>query len=253
MMTRSSRHQALAAETLGDSDTGVLIIDGCDFPKQGTHSVGVARQWCRALGKVANCQASVLACYASAKDYTLVDRRLYLPERWFTEDFRPQRRACGVPVDAVFQTRPALAVAMIAALRERGALPFRWVLGDESFGVSTAFLDRVADLGLGYFAEVPHDTRVWLHRPRTAVPPPKKHGRPTHRPCVAPGERATLRVDALAAALPSHAWRRWSILEGTAARSSPNSPSSAPSPCATACRDRRCGSSCGAGGTTGRN
>ena len=61
------QHQALVAETLGDAATGVLILDGCDFPKQGTHSVGVARQWCGALGKVANCQASVVACYASAR------------------------------------------------------------------------------------------------------------------------------------------------------------------------------------------
>jgi len=210
-----AHQQSLVAETLGDAETGVLIVDGCDFPKQGTHSVGVARQWCGARGKVANCQASVLACYASAKGDTLVDRRLYLPNRWFTEGFRPHRRACGVPADAVFQTRPARAVAMIAALRERGALPFRWVLGDESFGVNTAFLDQVAALGLGYFAEVPHDTRVWLQRPGTVVPPPKKHGRPTHRLRVAPGEPAALRVEALAAALPPHAWRRWSILEGT--------------------------------------
>ena len=78
------RHQELVADTLGDEETGVLILDGCDFPKQGTHSVGVARQWCGALGKVANCQASVVACYASARGYTLVDRRLYLPKEWFT-------------------------------------------------------------------------------------------------------------------------------------------------------------------------
>jgi len=83
--TLLERHQALVAESLGDPTTGVLIIDGCDFPKQGRESVGVAPQWCGALGKVANCQASVVACYASARGYTLVDRRLYLPERWFSE------------------------------------------------------------------------------------------------------------------------------------------------------------------------
>ena len=55
-------HQACVGETLGDLASGVLIIDGCDFPKQGTESVGVARPWCGALGKRANCQASVLAC-----------------------------------------------------------------------------------------------------------------------------------------------------------------------------------------------
>src|SRR5215213_10117193 len=77
-----ARHQQLVAETLGDPATGVLIVDGCDFPKQGAYSVGVARQYCGALGKVANCQASVVACYASKHGYTLVDRRLYLHQSW---------------------------------------------------------------------------------------------------------------------------------------------------------------------------
>ncbi len=209
-----ARHQALVAETLGDAATGVLIVDGCDFPKQGRHSVGVARQWCGALGKVANCQASVLACYASAKGYTLVDRRLYLPECWFDDDFQARRASCGIPADTAFRTRPMLAVAMITALHERGALPFSWVLGDESFGVNTPFLDQIAALGLRYFAEVPHDTRVWRQRPGTAVPPPKKHGRPTHRLRVDPDAPSPPRVDALAAQLPLRAWRRRTILEG---------------------------------------
>jgi SRSO17 transposase len=60
-----AQHQRLVAQTLGDADSGVLILDGCDFPKQGEDSVGVARQWCGALGKRANCQAAVLAAYAS--------------------------------------------------------------------------------------------------------------------------------------------------------------------------------------------
>ena len=55
------RHQEVVAATVGDRATGTLILDGCDFPKQGTHSVGVARQWCGALGKRANCQASLVA------------------------------------------------------------------------------------------------------------------------------------------------------------------------------------------------
>ncbi len=94
-----AKHQELVAQTLGDPATGVLIVDGCDFPKQGSHSVGVARQYCGPLGKVANCQASVVACYASARGYTLVDRRLYLPEDWFGAAYREQWGRCGVPAD----------------------------------------------------------------------------------------------------------------------------------------------------------
>ncbi len=98
-------HRLLVADTLGDADSGVLIIDGCDFPKQGTHSVGVARQWCGALGKVANCQASVVACYASLHGYTLVERRLYMPEKWFSPGYQHRRDRCGVPSDLAFQTQ----------------------------------------------------------------------------------------------------------------------------------------------------
>src|SRR5918997_4435423 len=103
------QHQRLVADTLGDAETGVLILDGCDFPKQGSHSVGVARQWCGALGKVANCQASGVACYASTHGYTLVDRRLYLHKSWFTPEYRSRWQRCGIPTDISFRTRPQLA------------------------------------------------------------------------------------------------------------------------------------------------
>jgi SRSO17 transposase len=207
-------HQRLVAETLGDPATGVLIVDGCDFPKQGRESVGVARQWCGALGKIANCQASVVACYASARGYTLVDRRLYLPEQWFGEAYHARRRRCAVPADLAFRTRPELAGEMIAALHEREALPFRWVTADEHFGQNTPFLDQVAALGLCYFVEVPRDTRVWLTRPRTAVPPAKPHGRPPRRRRVLPGERAPVRLDQLVAQVPADQWQAWTIKDG---------------------------------------
>ncbi len=103
-----TQHQRLVADTLGDAPSGVLILDGCDFPKQGTDSVGVARQWCGALGKRANCQASVLAAYASRYGYTLVDRRLYLPAAWFTDAYAARRHTCGVPAAVRFRTKPEL-------------------------------------------------------------------------------------------------------------------------------------------------
>ena len=76
-------HQRLVDETLGEAD-GVLLIDGHETPKQGTHSVGVARQWCGHTGKKDNCQAGVYLGYASRPGYTLLDRRFYLPAAWFT-------------------------------------------------------------------------------------------------------------------------------------------------------------------------
>src|SRR5579859_2546068 len=89
-------HQRCVEETLGEED-GVLIIDGSDLPKQGTHSVGVARQWCGASGKKDTCQAGVFLAYASHKGATLLDRRLYLPALWFTEEYAERWHACAIP------------------------------------------------------------------------------------------------------------------------------------------------------------
>src|SRR5712671_4669474 len=68
------------------ADDGVLMVDGSDFPKQGVHSVGVKRQYCGELGKRANCQAGVFVGYVSSQGYTLLDRRLYVPAEWLTDD-----------------------------------------------------------------------------------------------------------------------------------------------------------------------
>jgi SRSO17 transposase len=211
-------HQQLVAEGVpsgsGDPETGVLIIDSTEFPKQGTHSVGVARQYCGALGKVANCQSAVVAGYASARGYTLVDRRLYLPERWFTEAYAERRAKCSVPPDRAFQTKADLAWEQIATLHQRGVLPFLWVTFDEHFGSNPTLLDRIAGLGLCYLAEVPHDTRVWVHRPSTAVPPGKGKGQRPRRERLGAGEPAPMPVDRLAAQLPADGWTRAQINEG---------------------------------------
>jgi SRSO17 transposase len=207
-------HQHLVADTLGDPDTGVLIIDGCDFPKQGSHSVGVARQWCGALGKVANCQASVVACYASQRGYTLVDRQLYMPEKWFTPAFQQRRDRCGVPADLAFQTEPELAWTLIERLHTEQVLPFEWVIGDEHFGNNPVLLDRIAAAKLRYLMEVPHDTLVWRERPATIVPPRSgKKGRPPQRPRLVADAPAPAGVDGVASD-GALGWRTYQIQEG---------------------------------------
>ena len=74
------------------------MVDGSDFPKQGSHSVGVKRQCCGELGKRANCQAGVFVGYVSLQGYTVLDRRLYVPVEWLTDEAYPEpRRQCGLP------------------------------------------------------------------------------------------------------------------------------------------------------------
>jgi len=156
----------------------------------------------------------VVICYASPRGYTPVDRRLYLPETWFTPAYAGRRRRCGVPPDVTFRTRPELAGEMVAGLRARGQLPARWAICDEGFGRDTALLDRLAAADLWYMAEVPHTTRVWTERPAVGVPAGTGQGRPRTRARVDAAAPAPVAVGALTAALPPTAWRRHVLTEG---------------------------------------
>jgi SRSO17 transposase len=203
-------------ETDLGADDGVLMVDGSDFPKQGGYSVGVKRQYCGELGKRANCQAGVFVGYVSSQGYTLLDRRLYVPAEWLTDDaYAERRRQCGMPPEVTFQTKPELAQEMITAVVKSQALRCRWVVADEAFGNNPGLLDGGAGLGLWYFAEVPHSTRVWEERPATHIPPRRGGGRRPQRERLvagAPEARTVLRV---AAALPAEAWTRQTIKEGS--------------------------------------
>lgn len=203
-------HQRLVAKTLGEPD-GILIVDGSDFPKQGSASVGVARQYCGAQGKVANCQAGVFLAYASGKGYTLLDRRLYLPKEWFTS-VAPARRRCRIPRDVRFRTATELAGDMIATLP--AVLPIGWVTFDEGFGQNPGFLAHLEQARLRYLAEVPCLTRVWRQRPSIVLPPGRGRGRPRKYAGVAPGGPRAQRVDDVARRLPRAAWRTYVIKDG---------------------------------------
>ena len=97
------------------------MFDGSDFPKQGRKSAGVARQYCGRLGKVANCQAGVFLAYVSPLGRALVDKRLYLPQVWASDDARCQ--AAAVPEDRRgYRSKAELALEMLARARERDHL-----------------------------------------------------------------------------------------------------------------------------------
>lgn len=209
------RHWQEVSQALAEED-GVYTLDGSDFPKQGEDSVGVKRQHCGELGKIANCQAGVFLGYASRKGYTLLDRRLYLPEEWVTGDSHAERREkCGVPEDVEFKTKPELGGEMIQALRGEGTLPGQWVACDEAFGQNGGFLDKVANIGLWYYAEVPHTTRVWLERPVTEVPPWSGRGAKPTKERIVEAEPSSQEVATIAQSLPADRWSRHLIKEGS--------------------------------------
>jgi SRSO17 transposase len=219
-----AKHQRLVDESLGEDD-GVLIIDGSDFPKQGKHSAGVARQWCGASGKKDNCQAGVFLGYASRKGYTLLDRRLYLPESWFGEDHRELRQRTRIPEETKFQTKHELAGELVEKVVRERHVRARWVVCDEGYGDDFGLLDRWAGLGLWYLAEVPSDTKVWAlvepdgqvrARPTTWVKPqtPSRKGRVPTRERVHPESPEKAVLDEFADRVPEGKWGRYRMLEG---------------------------------------
>jgi SRSO17 transposase len=194
---------------LGDPDA-TLNVDETGFPKKGTKSVGVKRQYAGCLGRTDNCQIGVCVNYRSAAGHTLIDRRLFLPEEWAAD--RPRREEAGVPETVVFRTKPALALEMVQQAMERG-LPFRWVTADSVYGDSPTFVQGVRGLGQWYVVDTSTDARVWLTEP-AVLPAGTKgpRGRATTQPRVATKPE---RVDAVVARLPAKAWKRLVVAEGS--------------------------------------
>jgi hypothetical protein len=160
-------YHGLVADEMGDPD-GVLMFDESGFVKKGKDSVGVARQYCGTLGKVENRQGGVFAAYASRHGYALVDKRLFMPEPWFTEDYKDRRDKCNVPKDVTFHTKPQLAVEMLQAIRRENRLPFKYIVADGLYGNSPDFLDALdACVGVTALVSIPAETRCWLQRPLT--------------------------------------------------------------------------------------
>jgi len=209
------RHQQLVAGDLGEPD-GTAILDGSGFPKKGEHSVGVQRQYCGALGKIANCQQGVFLAYASSRGHTFLDR----PKTWFDDAHVAKRRKCGLPDKLVFKTEPTLGLEMVKALKQAGIVPFRWVNADEHYGMNPDFLDGVAELEKWYFAEVPVNTMVWPEKVKIlgaglGQAGNLKLGRPRNGPRVARNQPAAQEVRQMAAELPAEVWKRYTIKEGT--------------------------------------
>lgn len=207
-------HQRVIGKTLGEAD-GVALIDESGVVKQGDDSVGVAPQYCGAVGKVANSQVGVYLGYASRKGYTLADGRLFLPADWFDAEHADQRKKCGVPPDVTFKTKPRLGLELLHAAVQRGSLPFRWVAADALYGDTPAFRDGVADLGKWYFTAVACSTRVWRRRPAVKLPAWSGHGRRPSRLRLRTPSQRPVRVDDLVPRLPKTAWVRCTIKEGS--------------------------------------
>lgn len=189
----------------------VWAVDGSGFPKQGTKSVGVARQYCGTLGKTANCQIGVFLAHVGPRGRALVDKRLYLPRAWTNDPDRCD--AAGVPKEhQVYRSETELALEALLQAQARSHLTAEWVTGDDAFGKSPEFRDALEEAGFRYVLEIPGDTPVWPREPTWETPPYSGFGRPPKaRPVVE--ERQTAAQHA--SRLPVEAWQMFTVAEGT--------------------------------------
>jgi len=140
---------------LGEPD-GVIAFDPSSFPKRGTHSVGVKRQWCSHRGKVDNCQVGVFMGYVSRHDHALLDFRLSLPQDWARDE---QRRAeCHVPPEVRYHPRHEQCLEMLDLWGAQ--VPHSWVTGDDELGRHTGFRQALRERGERYVLGVPCTTII---------------------------------------------------------------------------------------------
>jgi SRSO17 transposase len=187
-------------------------VDETGMVKKGSHSVGVARQYCGRVGKKDNCQVAVSLSVASATMSLPIAWRLYLPEEWANDAARC--KAAGVPKEVQFQTKPQIALAQIRQAVEDGVAP-GIVLADEVYGSNRQFRAGVAELKLDYSLAVRSNTTVWALE-RQPLPPKLWKGKGS-RPTRARRDEThqPITVQALARELRADVWKEVAWREGS--------------------------------------
>jgi len=193
------------------SEPEVWIIDETAFPKAGDHSVGVARQYCGTLGKVANCQVAVSLHWATAEASCPILWRLYLPKEWLEDAERAAE--VKLPPGTPFRTKTELALEVIDQALGWGLPPLP-VVADSYYGNDYGFRQALRQRQLPYAVQVESDTVAWTEDPNLPLPPPKRSGRPRkYPPLEALPRPQSLR--AVAEQLPASAWRTVAWREGS--------------------------------------
>jgi len=193
------------------SEAQVWIIDETAFPKAGAHSVGVARQYCGTLGKVANCQVAVSLHWSSAEASCPLLWRLYLPQEWLENGARAEE--VKVPPGTVYRSKTELALEVIDQALAWG-LPVLPVVADSFYGNDFGFRQALRERHLSYAVQVEPSTVVWTTDPNLPLPPPKKTGRPRKYPPLSALPRPES-LEKVAQQVPGKAWRTVTWREGS--------------------------------------
>jgi SRSO17 transposase len=184
--------RSYALEQLGTQEA-ILAIDETSFPKAGTHSAGVGKQYCGTTGQVQNCQVGVFLSYITTRGHSLIDRELYLPLDWTLDPERCQ--AASIPETVCFQTKPELARCMLQRVWD-AQIPIAWVVGDSVYGENLDLRTWLQEHGYAYVLEVHCDEAVGIVAPD--------------------GRRRLVHVaDIPALLLSEHSWYRLSMSDGT--------------------------------------
>jgi len=194
----------------GDKDT-CLLIDESGFPKKGTKSVGVSRQYCGELGKVENCQVGVFAVLACREIYIPIDYRLYIPKSWIEDEDRCM--SVGIPEEFIeYNRKQDLALQMVIMAQARG-VRYGWIGCDAFYGKDPGFLRFLNDMNEIFMADVNKDQMIYLEDPNPYIPAAKSNrGR---KPIRYKSKAIPIRVDQYAKQQPKKAWQKKIVRDTT--------------------------------------
>ena len=187
------------------------IIDESAHLKKGKKSVGVARQYAGVIGKVDNCQVGVYCSLVNGSDATIINERIFLPEKWIDD---PQRcDEVSIPTEyQVFKTKPQLAIDMLREDIDNG-VEFDWIGGDGLYGHNSELCNGIDALDKLFVLDVHKDETVYLEEPTLAVPPRKsKHGK---APSNFKADKEAIRLDSLTTKVSQNEWVRADVRDST--------------------------------------
>jgi len=189
--------------------TGILILDETSFPKSGPHSVGVARQYCGALGKVANCQVAVTAALWTGQRAWPMGAALYLPEGWTTDPARCA--AARIPTTVRFQEKWRLALTLVHRTQAAG-VTVTAVVADAEYGDNHTVRHTLDRLRLPYALGISPTLTMFRGTPTLRID--RRQAPPRTRRAGWPDQEA-ISVRALSDALSARAWKRVQWRNGT--------------------------------------
>jgi SRSO17 transposase len=184
----------------------MLLLDESGDERAGKNSAGVARQYVGRVGKVESAQVGVYVSLAKGPIWCWVDGELYLPQGWFSHEYKALRAEVGVPEERVFLTKAQLGLILLERSRAAG-IKFECVGCDGFYGRDGAFRAELDKRAFQYMADVPSNMRVYLSEPKIGLPDHKKGPKAKHERVLEP---QAIRVDSLRKERGTH-WERLTV------------------------------------------